>query len=49
MDFLKDLWLFLKERKKIWLAPVILILLILGLLIVFGGSSAIAPFVYTLF
>ncbi len=49
MDFLKDLWLFLKERKKIWLAPVILILLILGLLIVFGGSSAIAPFIYTLF
>ena len=33
MEFLKDLWLFLKERKKIWLAPVILILLILGLLI----------------
>lgn len=49
MDFLKNLWLFLKERKKIWLAPVILILLILGLLIVFGGSSAVAPFIYTLF
>jgi hypothetical protein len=49
MEFLKDLWLFLKERKKIWLAPVILILLILGLLIVFGGSSAVAPFIYTLF
>lgn len=49
MDFLKDLLLFLKERKKIWLAPVILILLILGLLIVFGGSSAVAPFIYTLF
>lgn len=49
MEFLKDLWSFLKERKKIWLAPVILILLILGLLIVFGGSSAVAPFIYTLF
>lgn len=49
MEFLKDLWLFLKERKKIWLAPVILILLILGLLIVFGGTSAVAPFIYTLF
>jgi len=49
MEFLKDLWLFLKERKKIWLAPVILILLILGLLIMFGGSSAVAPFIYTLF
>ena len=34
-----------KERKKIWLAPVILVLLILGLLIVFGGSSAVAPFI----
>lgn len=49
MDFLKDLWNFLKERKKIWLAPIIIILLILGLLIVFGGSSAVAPFIYTLF
>lgn len=49
MDFLKDFWLFLKERKKFWLAPVVLVLVILGLLIVFGGSSAIAPFIYTLF
>jgi hypothetical protein len=49
MEFLKDLWLFLKERKKFWLAPVVLILLFLGVLIVFGGSSALAPFIYTLF
>jgi competence protein ComGC len=49
MEFLKDFWLFLKERKKFWLAPVILVLVIIGLLIVFGGSSAIAPFIYTLF
>ncbi|MFP5470848.1 MAG: DUF5989 family protein [Bacteroidia bacterium] len=49
MDFIKDLWLFLKERKKFWLAPVIIILLLLGLLIVFGGGSAVAPFIYTLF
>ena len=49
MEFLKDLWLFIKERKKFWLAPVILILLLLGVLIVFGGGSAIAPFIYTLF
>lgn len=49
MDFLKDLWNFIRERKKFWLAPVILILLILALLIVFGGASAIAPFIYTLF
>lgn len=49
MDFLSDLWLFMKERKKFWLAPVILILLLLGFLIVFGGGSAVAPFIYTLF
>jgi hypothetical protein len=49
MEFLKDLWLFMKERRKFWLAPVILLLLLLGILIVFGGGSAIAPFIYTLF
>tara|TARA_Y100000588_G_C13375803_1_gene552695 strand:- start:159 stop:308 length:150 start_codon:yes stop_codon:yes gene_type:complete len=49
MEVIKDLWLFIKERKKFWLAPVILILLLLGILIVFGGSSALAPFIYTLF
>jgi hypothetical protein len=49
MSFLKDLWLFLKERKKFWLAPVIIILILLGVIIVFGGGSAIAPFIYTLF
>ena len=49
LDLLKDLWLFMKERKKYWLIPVIIILLILGLLIVFGAGSAIAPFIYTIF
>ena len=49
MDFLKDLMLFLKERKKFWLVPIVIILLLIGLLIVFGGTSAIAPFIYTLF
>lgn len=49
MEVIKDLWLFIKDRKKFWLAPVILILLLLGILIVFGGSSALAPFIYTLF
>ena len=49
MDSLKDLWQFMRERKKFWLAPLILVLLLLGILIVFGGSSALAPFVYTLF
>ena len=49
MELLKDLWLFMKERKKFWLAPIIIILLLLGLIIVFAGNSVIAPFIYTLF
>jgi len=49
MDLLKDLWGFMKGRKKFWLAPVIVALLLLGFLIVIGGGSSIAPFIYTLF
>lgn len=49
MEFLKDLWFFLRERKKFWLAPIVIILLLMGVLIVFGGSSPFAPFIYTLF
>tara|TARA_B110000858_G_C17578100_1_gene369977 strand:+ start:41 stop:190 length:150 start_codon:yes stop_codon:yes gene_type:complete len=49
MEFLIDLFLFMKERKKYWLAPIIVVLILLGLLIVFGSSSAMAPFIYTLF
>jgi len=49
MDFLKDLWAFMAQRKKFWLAPMIIILMLLGVLIVIGGGSAIAPFIYTLF
>jgi hypothetical protein len=49
MSFLREMWAFLKQRKKFWLAPVIILLMILGVLIVLGGSSAIAPFIYSLF
>ena len=49
MDFLKDLWGFLNQRKKLWLAPAILVLLVFGALIVLSGGTAIAPFIYTLF
>ena len=49
MDFLKDLWGFLKARKKYWLMPIIITLLIFGVLIVLTSGSAIAPFIYTLF
>ncbi|MCB1870674.1 MAG: hypothetical protein KDI49_01415 [Gammaproteobacteria bacterium] len=49
LDLLKDLWGFMKERKKFWLAPFILVLVLLGTLIVLAQGSAIAPFIYTLF
>ena len=49
MDFLKDLYLFLKERKKWWLIPIILSFIIIGLLLIFAEASTIAPFVYPLF
>jgi hypothetical protein len=49
MDFLRDLWGFLKVRKKFWLLPIILTLLLFGVLIVLSSGSAIAPFIYTLF
>lgn len=49
MGALKDLWDFLKVRKKWWLVPIIIVLLLVGVLIVFGSGSAVAPFVYTLF
>ncbi|MBK8162987.1 MAG: hypothetical protein IPK65_07545 [Gammaproteobacteria bacterium] len=49
LDLLSDLWAFMRERKKFWLAPVILIMVLLGGLIVLGQGSAIAPFIYTLF
>ena len=49
IDLIKDLWAFMRERKKLWLAPIILLLLMLGGLIVLGGGSALAPFIYTLF
>lgn len=49
MEFFKELWGFLKTRKKWWLLPIIIILLLLGLLIIFTESSAVAPFIYTLF
>lgn len=49
MEFFKDLWGFMKERKKFWLLPLIIILLIFGVLIVLTSGTAIAPFIYTLF
>ncbi|MCC7383557.1 MAG: hypothetical protein IT384_17085 [Deltaproteobacteria bacterium] len=48
-SFLRELWTFLKVRKKFWLAPIILMMLVLGALLVLAQGSAIAPFIYTLF
>jgi len=48
-DFLKDLWDFMRARKKFWLAPIIIVLLLLGMLIVLAEGSAVAPFIYTIF
>lgn len=48
MEFLKDLWSFIRGRKKWWLLPLIIILLLIGILILLGGTS-LAPFIYTLF
>jgi len=49
LDLIKDLWDFMKARKKFWLAPIIVVMLLLGVLIVVTQGSAIAPFIYTLF
>jgi len=49
MDFIRDLWGFMRVRKKYWLLPIIIILVLLGALIVLTSGSAIAPFIYTLF
>ena len=49
LELLRDLWAFMRDRKKFWLAPIILMLLLLGALVVMTQGSAIAPFIYTLF
>jgi hypothetical protein len=49
LSILAELWAFMKVRKKWWLGPIVLVLLLLGLLIVLTQGSALAPFIYTLF
>ncbi len=49
LSIIKEFWLILKVRKKWWLAPIIIFLLLLGALIIFSEGSAVAPFIYTLF
>ena len=49
MQFLKELFTFLRRRRKLWLAPIIIVMVILGGLLILAQGSVIAPFVYTLF
>lgn len=49
MSFLKELWAFMRARRKYWLIPIILVMVILGGLLVLAQGSAVAPFIYTLF
>jgi hypothetical protein len=49
MDFLAELWRFIRVRRKYWLVPILLMMLLVGGLLVLGKGSAVAPFIYTLF
>ena len=49
LETLKDLWFFLRDRKKFWLLPILLVLLLVGGLLFFSQGSVLAPFIYTLF
>jgi hypothetical protein len=48
-EFVRELWAFMKERKKFWLLPIVIVLLLFGGLVVLTQGSAVAPFIYTLF
>lgn len=49
MDFIAEMWSFMRARKKFWLIPILVMMALLGVLIVLAQGSAIAPFIYTLF
>jgi hypothetical protein len=49
VELLKELWQFMRARKKFWLAPIVLFSLLLGGLLIFAQGSSLAPFIYTLF
>jgi hypothetical protein len=49
LELLADLWRFMRVRKKLWLAPLIILLLLMGLFVVLSQSAVLAPFIYTLF
>ncbi len=49
LSLASEIWMFLRQNKKLWLLPIILVLFVLGALLVFAQSSALAPFIYTIF
>lgn len=49
MSFIKELWAFIRSRKKYWLVPILIMMVLLGVLIVFAQGSVVAPFIYTIF
>lgn len=49
MKFIKELWKFLRTRKKLWLVPLIIVMLVIGGLLILAQGSVVAPFIYTLF
>jgi hypothetical protein len=49
MSLAAEVWMFLRQNKKLWLLPIVIVLLLLGALLVFAQSSALAPFIYTIF
>ena len=49
LELLSDLWGFMRQRKKFWLAPIVVVMLVLGTLLIAAQGSAVAPFIYTLF
>jgi hypothetical protein len=49
LSMLREIWMLLRERKKFWLLPIIVVLMLFGVLLVFAQSSALAPFIYTIF
>ena len=49
MEFIKDLWDFMKVRKKFWQLPLLVTMLLIGAMVIFSGGSAVAPFIYSIF
>lgn len=49
MSFIRELWAFMRSRKKYWLLPIVIMMVLLGAMIVLAQGSAVAPFIYTLF